>query len=235
MYEVDNKPWFNNSNNDSYDQLSGFEQDVIMSHTQQTMAEVIAMSPETKSVSVLRYEGGQPITFATQVIIQSQKTMYDKNILSVLGQIYIGDLLTCNEKKYLVTSPARENIFYEAHYARLVTSTIEIDIITKVDTGKKGSLGQPIYKDEKVRKSIPIAFHAYDKESGEDTSVYAPINSPKSQLRFMIQFMQEAGYLKNLSEFIFMGAAYTVTYLDHTNTENGQRGIVTVEADRKVT
>lgn len=235
MYEVEIKSWFSNTKNDSYDQLSGFEQDVIMSHTQQTMAEVIAMSPETKSVSVLRYENGLPITFATQVIIQSQKTMYDKNILSVIGEIHIGDLLTCNGKKYLITSPARENIFYEAHYARLITSTIEIDTITKVDTGKKGSLGQPIYKDEKVRKSIPIAFHAYAKESGEDTSVYAPINSPQSQLRFMIQYMQSADLLKNLSEFIFMGAAYTVTYLDYTNTENGQRGIVTVEATRKAT
>lgn len=233
MFEVNEKSWFSNRNNDSYDQLSGFEHDVIMSHTQQTMAEVIAMSPETKSVSVQRYENGLPTNFATQVIIQSQSTMYDKNILSVLGQIYIGDLLSCNGKQYLVTSPARENIFYEAHFARLVTATIEVESITKVDTGKKTSMGAPIYIEEKVNKSIPIAFHAYDKESGEDTSVYAPINSPESQLRFMIQFMQGAGITKNLSEFKFMGVTYVVTYLDHSNTEFGQRGIVTVEAKRK--
>ncbi len=84
--------------------------------------------------------------------------MYDKNILSVLGQIYIGDLLSCNGKQYLVTSPARENIFYEAHFARLVTATIEVESITKVDTGKKTSMGAPIYIEEKVIKSIPIAF-----------------------------------------------------------------------------
>ncbi|WP_215085389.1 hypothetical protein [Exiguobacterium sp. s78] len=233
MFEVNEKSWFSNQNNDSYDQLSGFEHDVIMSHTQQTMAEVIAMSPETKSVSVQRYENGIPTNFTTQVIIQSQKTMYDKNILSVLGQIYIGDLLSCNGKQYLVTSPARENIFYEAHFARLVTATIEVETITKVDTGKKTSMGAPIYIEERVMKSIPIAFHAYDKESGEDTSMYAPINSPESQLRFMIQFMQGAGITKNLSEFKFMSVTYVVTYLDHTNTEFGQRGIVTVEAKRK--
>lgn len=233
MFEVENKSWFDNSNNDSYDQLSGFEQDVFLSHTQQTMTEIIAMSPETKSVSVLRYENGQPIEFATQVIIQSQKTMYDKNVLSVIGQIYIGDLLASNGNKYLITSPSRENPFYEAHYARLVTSTIEIETITKVDTGKRGSLSQPIYRDEKVKKSVPIAFHAYNKESSEDTSVYAPINSPKSQLRFMVQYTQNNGYLKDLSEFMFMGVTYIVTYLDYTNTENGQRGIVTVEAERK--
>ncbi len=49
----------------------------------------------------------------------------------------------------------------------------------------------------------------------------------------MIQFMQGAGITKNLSEFKFMGVTYVVTYLDHSNTEFGQRGIVTVEAKRK--
>lgn len=235
MYEVNEKPWFNNQNNDSYDQLSGFESDVILSHTQQTMAEVIAMSPESKSVSVLRYESSQPINLTTEVIIQSQKTMYDKNVLSTIGDIKIGDLLSCNGKQYLVTSPARENIFYEAHYARLVTSTIQYDVIIKVNTGKTTSMGAPIYKEEKTTYSLPIAFHSYDKESGADTSIYAPINSPESELRFMIQFMQSANTLKILSEFSFMGNKYAVTNLDYTNVEFGQRGIVTVKAERKVT
>lgn len=207
------KSWYLST---SDDYLSGYENEEFTLNATSAFDEVLNNSPE--SYDILHN------SIPSRMVIQDQDDREKKKVLSKLGTIERGDIISYKGQDWLVTDYVDDNKMYQTAKMHLCNASILISSGEKVPIGWD-DFNNPIYgDDEDTAEEI--------KCIAEKTMVYEgmdnPINLDEDKIKITLSYFPITA-----DEFQLYGENYVIKSIDKTKSIN-EKGLLILLGQRKV-
>lgn len=209
--------WYLMNSSRSYS--SGYENQEY-SHLNAAFLEVLEVSPESFLVKINQVD--------QQVIIQTtdEKNDDERTMLSVISSVKKGDMVSYQNKNWMVTSLIDDNKIHQSSNIKLCNSKFPLPG-EQVCTTKVNDFGEE-YEEcvDSAPQEIPCIVETSFYKQGEDQ----PINLTSDTVRISIPYTEHDSLKVNYS-FKLYGESYQVSSFDYTQSLN-KIGLLIINAKR---
>lgn len=208
------KEWYLST---SDDYLSGFENEEFSLNATSAFDEILTSSPESYDVLI----NGMP----NKAIIQKGNVDDKRTILTRIGELHCGDVVSYKSNQWLVYKFADDNKMHQSSEMRLCNASFPIQTDKIQVLVGKDQFGRPIYEErEGASLYEPCIVETKLLNQSENTAIPLPDDVIVVTMRY-----QESHKLELNKVFKMYGTDYKIMNIDYTKVING-KGIVTLSA-----